>query len=271
MRLLLASWLVGLVALAVAVAALLSPRTLAHATASTMPTPDHIVVVIMENHSFSQIIDGNDAPFIQDLAQRGALFTRSFGLIHPSQPNYLALFSGSTHGVTDNDDHTLDETTLADVLNRKDKTFIGYMEEGSPRKHNPWQSFRSSRNMERRFDDFPRSFAELPTVSFAIPNEQNDMHDGSVERGDRWLDQSLGRYAEWSRQNNSLLILTFDEDDDRSHNRIPTLFVGDGVVPGRYDQRIDHYSVLRTILALQGLPPLAQTVFAEPISGIWRK
>lgn len=271
MRLFLASWLVGLVALAVAAAALLSPRTLAHTTASTMPTPDHIVVVIMENHGFSQIIDGNDAPFVHDLAQRGALFTRSFGLVHPSQPNYLALFSGSTHGVTDNDDHTLDGITLADVLNGRDKTFIGYMEEGSPRKHNPWQSFRSSRNRERRFDNFPRSFAELPTVSFVIPNEQNDMHDGSVERGDRWFDQNLGRYAEWSRHNNSLLILTFDEDDDRSRNRIATLFVGHGVMPGRYDQRIDHYSVLRTILALQGLPPLAQTVFAEPIRGIWRK
>jgi len=271
MRLFLASWLVGLMAFAVAVAVLLSPRTLAHTAALAMPTPDHIVVAVMENRSFSQIIDGNDAPFIQDLAQRGALFTRSFGLVHPSQPNYFALFSGSTYGVTDDDDHTLDGTTLADVLKNRGKTFIGYLEEGSPRKHNPWQSFRSSRNMERRFDDFPRSFAELPTVSFVIPNEQNDMHDGSVERGDRWLDQNLGRYAKWSRHNNSLLILTFDEDDDRSHNRIPTLFVGDSVVPGRYDRRIDHYSVLRTMLALHSLPPLDQTVFAEPISGIWRK
>lgn len=238
--------------------------------ATPMPAPDHIVVVVLENHSFSQIIDGNDAPFIQELAQGGALFTRSFAHTHPSQPNYFALFSGSTHGVTDNNDHTLDGPTLADALAGRGKTFLGYAEDGAPRKHKPWASFRRVEAVGRSFRDFPQDFSTLPTVSFVVPNDQNNMHDGSIAQADRWLGRNLDRYAQWCMTHDSLLVVTFDEDDGSERNRIPTLFVGESVVPGRYDQRIDHYGVLRTILALTDLPPLGRAAFATPISGIWR-
>ncbi len=270
MRFFLAGWLVGLMALAMAGVILLSPRPLAQSRASTVPMLDHVVVTIMENHSFPQIIDGDKASFIKELARRGALFTRSFALFHPSQPNYFALFSGSTHDVTDDDDHMLDGPTLADALKERGKTFTGYIEEGSPRKHNPWQSFPGGQAVERPLSDFPTDFARLPIVSFVIPNERNDMHNGSVEQGDRWLHDHLGSYAEWCLHNNSLLVVTFDEDDGRAKNRIPTIFIGERISAGRYDRRIDHYNVLRTILAMYGLPPLAQTAFAEPITGVWR-
>lgn len=266
----LASWLIGVVALAMAGAVLLSPRSLAQPEQPAMPTPDHIVVTMMENHSFPQIMDGNDAPYIQSLARHGALFTRSFALLHPSQPNYFALFSGSTYDVTDDKDHWLSGPTLADVLQARGKPVIGYIEHGSPRKHNPWESFAGERKVERPLADFPTDFARLPTVSFVIPNEQHDMHDGSVAEADHWLHGHLGAYADWCRRHNSLLIVTFDEDNGQDKNRIPTIFVGDGIVPGHYDERIDHYSVLRTILAMYGLPPLGQTAFASPITDIWR-
>jgi hypothetical protein len=219
---LLVSCLAGLVGPAVVVAILLAPRILARATTLTSPMTDHIVVAIEENHSFSQIINGDEAPFFQELAKRGALFTRSFALMHPSQPNYLALFSGSTHGVTDDAAHSLDGPTLADALKSRGKTFIGYIEDGSPRKHNPWESFRDAQHIGRPLSDFPSDFSKLPTVSFVIPNEQNDMHDGSVTQGDAWLRQHLGRYAEWCMSHNSLFIVTFDEDDDREKNHIAT-------------------------------------------------
>ncbi|HEY6981809.1 alkaline phosphatase family protein [Reyranella sp.] len=262
------SWLGGLVAVATVTAVVLSPRTLARPLAPAA-TPDHIVLAVLENHSYPQIMDGAEAPFIHDLARRGALFTRSFALMHPSQPNYLALFSGSTQGVTDDQDHEFDAVTLADRLKERGKSFAGYVEDGSPRKHNPWESFRRSADVERSFREFPRDFDQLPTVSFVVPDERDDMHDGSIGQGDRWLRDNLGRYVEWSRSHNSLFILTFDEDNDRARNRIATIFAGDGVVPGRYHQRIDHYSVLRTILAMYGLPPLAQTAFATPVDSIW--
>lgn len=74
----------------------------APAVAQPLPRPDHIVIVVEENKSFAQIIGNPDAPYINALAMRGALFTQSYGITHPSQPNYLALFSGSTHGISSN-------------------------------------------------------------------------------------------------------------------------------------------------------------------------
>ncbi len=68
---------------------------------AAVPEPAHTVVVVMENHAYAQIIGSPDAPFINTLAGRGALFTRSYAITHPSEPNYLALFSGSTQGIAD--------------------------------------------------------------------------------------------------------------------------------------------------------------------------
>jgi len=235
------------------------------------PQPDHLIVVILENHSFRQIADNPDARFIRDIAKDGALFTNAYAITHPSQPNYFALFSGSTHDIRDDLSHDLDKPTLAGALRHAHKSFIGYSERGSPRQHNPWESFAESRNSGEDFDEFPDDFAALPTVAFVIPNNNNDMHDGSVRRSDKWLDENLGDYADWCKKHNSMLIITFDEDDDRSYNQIATIFYGAHVAPARYDQRIDHYSVLRAIEEMYGLPLLGKSAGARPIGDIWQK
>src|SRR5713226_5584660 len=67
---------------------------------ASLPLPDHVVIAIEENHAYSQIIGSANAPYLNSLAQQGALFTQSFALSHPSQPNYIQLFSGSNQGVT---------------------------------------------------------------------------------------------------------------------------------------------------------------------------
>jgi acid phosphatase len=64
-----------------------------------LPRPDHIVIVIEENHGYDQIIGAEEAPYINHLAQQAAVFTDAHGVTHPSQPDYLALFSGSRQGV----------------------------------------------------------------------------------------------------------------------------------------------------------------------------
>lgn len=65
-----------------------------------MPRPDHVVVVIMENHSLTNIVGNPDAPYINSLATSGASMTQSSAITHPSQPNDIALFSGSNNGGT---------------------------------------------------------------------------------------------------------------------------------------------------------------------------
>ena len=240
-------------------------------TTDPLPLPDHVVLVLMENHSFDQILGDTSATtiFLRKLADEGANFTNAFAITHPSEPNYFALFSGSTQGVRDDGRYDFDAPTLAGALAGAHKSFVGYVEPGSPRKHNPWESFADSRHVEQMMARFPTEFADLPTVAFVVPDLDNDMHDGSIAQGNHWIEKHLAAYADWAQTHNSLLIVTFDEDDDGPQNRIPTIIVGAHVTPGRYTQRIDHYSVLRTILAMYGLPPLATTANASPITGIW--
>ena len=252
---------------------------------TTIPMPSHVVVVIEENHSYSEIMGSPQAPYINTLASEGAVFTHSYGVTHPSEPNYLALFSGSTYGVTtDTCPLTFSSGALESQLHAAGKTFKGYSEElpsvGSmvctykeyARKHVPWADFSIGKSADNLpFSYFPTSnFASLPTVSFVIPDLIDDMHDGSIQQGDAWLQQHLLNYITWARNNNSLLILTFDEDDSTAGNHILTLFVGPMVKPGKYTQTINHYNVLRTIEQMYKLPYLDKAATATPITNIWK-
>jgi phospholipase C len=258
------------------------------AHAEKLPRPDHVVIVIEENHGFSQIMDKrNRASYIQALAKRGMLFTDSHGVTHPSLPNYLALFSGSTQGVTnDSCKHSFNNDNLASSLLHGGFSFVTYSESlpetgdlgcasgAYQRKHNPasnWQGTRLPAEINQRFADFPRDFSRLPTVSFVIPDQNNDMHDGSVEDADQWLKTHIEPYVTWALRHNSLLILTWDEDDFRAENHVATILVGPMVKPGVSMQRIDHYSVLRTLLDFYDLPALGESRDAEPIRGVWKK
>ncbi len=257
------------------------------AHAGQLPRPDHVVVVIEENRGYSQIMDArNSSSYIHALAKRGALFTQSYGVTHPSQPNYLALFSGSTQGVNNNScSHRFDSANLASSLLDKGLSFATYSESlpavgdatcgagAYQRKHNPvvnWQGAKIPADLNRRFADFPADFAKLPTVSFVVPDLNNDMHDGTFEAADSWLKKHIGPYADWAMKHNSLLILTWDEDNFQEGNRIVTILVGPMVKAGSSDQRIDHYNVLRTLLDFYGLPAIGESRNAETIKRIWK-
>jgi len=95
------------------------------------------------------------------------------------------------------------------------------------------------------------------------PNNAHDMHDGSIAQGDAWLEQNLSDYAEWAEDNNSLLMVTFDEGQDDGENHIPLIVYGAGVVPGEYDQPGDRYDLLRTIESYYGLAPLGHAAQGE--------
>ena len=270
-----------------------SPASAVSGSTLHLPRPDHIVIVIEENHSYSQIIDSPDAPYINSLAAQGAVFTQSFGVTYPSKPNYLALFSGSTQGITDNTcPHTLTTPNLGHALLQAGLTFTGYSEDlpsaGSliciagdyARKHNPWVNWQDSQahglpaTANQPMTAFPTDFSSLPTVSIIVPNQVNDMHHGkdpeTIQRGDQWLKDHLEAYVQWAQQHNSLLIVTWDEDDKKEHNRIATLVIGPMVRAGHYDQRINHYNVLRTIEDLYGLPHSGASAEAAPINVIWK-
>jgi len=80
----------------------------------------------------------------------------------------------------------------------------------------------------------------------------------------------LSGYVSWAMTHNSLLIVTWDEDDGTAANQIPTIFAGQQVRPGRYPQRITHYSVLATIEAAYRLTRDSSAASTAPINYIWR-
>src|SRR4029077_12216629 len=97
-------------------------------------------------------------------------------------------------------------------------------------------------------------FTQLPTLSIVVPNLQDDMHDGTIAMGDTWLQTNLSAYAKWPQSHNSLLVVTWDEDNNTPTNQIPTIFAGQMVNPGQYSETINHYNVLATLETMYGLP-----------------
>ncbi len=259
-------------------------RTEPAASAQAVPRPDHVVVVILENKHRSSVLGNPAAPYLNRLAAQGANLTRSYGVTHPSQPNYLALFSGSQQGVTSNDCPV--SFPRADNLGRQLRaaglSFVGYADAMPSagytgcsagqyrRKHNPWVNFGTlPASTNQPFTAFPSDFSELPTVAFVSPDMCHDMHDCPVSTGDAWLEQHLDGYAQWAKTHNSLLVVTFDENAGGTVNQIATLVVGQSVRPGSYAEQVNHYSVLRTIEDAYGLAPLGHAATATPLRSIW--
>ena len=276
---------------------------------STLPSYDHIVIVVEENKDYDQITGSTAAPYLNKLASEGASLLRMFAEEHPSEGNYFWLFSGGNQGVGFFDQvprAKLPASSLGEQLIKKRLSFKGYSQSlpaiGSEfdvtppgcrypcvygRKHVPWISFANVPNgttvetsSNLRFADFPRDYTRLPTVAFVIPDLDHDMHNGtakdSVPAGDLWLQQNLDGYHQWAKSHNSLLIVTFDENDDKGgyrgltdpsvspdhdksrhdlQNRIATIFAGAHVKPNYAEPAgMTHVNILRTIEAMYGLP-----------------
>ncbi|HXH38729.1 MAG TPA: alkaline phosphatase family protein [Thermoanaerobaculia bacterium] len=211
------------------------------AGAQQLPRPDHIVIVIEENKAYTDVMGSSAAPYINSLPARGALMTNYTGLHHPSQPNYLELFSGNEQGVCTDTCPTaasIKAPNLAASLLAASRTFVGFAEnlpdpvtcgptsQQYARKHCPWLDFAGiPKSASQKFTAFPTTaagFAKLPTVAIVIPDLFDDMHSAKtsggnpvtkeVAQGDAWLKSHLDAYATWAATHNSLLIITWDED-----------------------------------------------------------
>jgi acid phosphatase len=266
------------------------PPSLAQAVLSRVPglpkTPRSVIVIVEENQSYEKILDDPDsASYIASLAKEGALFTRSYGVGHPSQPNYFALFAGRVNLDGDSCPATTmpaDAPNLGAELLTAHRTFRAYVEDlpspGYPgcasgeyaRKHAPWTQFANVPARDAVPFSYLRSYDALPDVAFIIPNLVHDMHSASVADGDAWLRQNVDPLVAWAKRHDALVILTWDESESLVTNHIPTIFVGPMVRPGRYAEVVTHYRVLRTIEDLFGLPHAGHAAEAAPITNVWR-
>jgi phosphatidylinositol-3-phosphatase len=171
------------------------------------------------------------------------------------------------------------------------------------RRHCPWLVAPNGLQHARSFDDFPTTpagFAALPPFTMVTPDLVNDMHslpDGVqmpacvsqtpylTWAGDYWLNTKLSAYAQWALANNSLLVITFDENDDAGvegydegaglrppNNHIATILYGAGVQPGSNGGNTvyNHYDLQKTLLQMLGKKPVGNAVRASTITGIWK-
>ena len=263
-------------------------------TGTALPRFDRVVVVVFENKEFEQVVGNADAPTFASLARRYARLTNYRGVAHPSLPNYLALVSGSTQGVTsDCTSCRVSAINLADTLERAGKSWKTYAE-GLPRagftgdwagryarKHNPFLYFTDVASSPVRLGrivplgTFDRDLAagRLPDFSLVVPDLCHDMHDCSIATGDAWLGTFLRPLLRSSALGNGAVFVVFDEgtSSQGGGGHVPALVLGPRVRPeSQTSTLLDHYGLLRTIESAWHLPLLGRSGSARPITGIWR-
>jgi acid phosphatase len=240
----------------------------------------------MENKERGAVLGSKDAPYITGLARTYANAPNSYAIRHPSLPNYLALVSGSTQGITsDCTGCDANGPNLGTQLSAKGISWRSYLE-GLPKpcfngafagryakKHDPFAYWASTRCGHRAsFDVLDRDLRRgtLPPFALVVPDLCHDMHDCSVAVGDRYLSVLVPRLLK-ALGPRGYLVLTFDEGSSSVHGggRIPTIVAGPGVVRGRtLASTVTHYGVLRTIEDTFGLAHLGAA--ADPRNGSLR-
>ncbi|KAJ3012077.1 UNVERIFIED_CONTAM: hypothetical protein HDU68_001390 [Siphonaria sp. JEL0065] len=229
------------------------------------------MVILLENEDQVDVIAD---PYFKSLAAKGYNMGNYYGIAHPSQPNYIAMVSGSTQGCTNDSNININARSVADLLESKGLTWKAY-NEAYPgncylssssgkyyRKHNPLLSFTNIQTNPARCAKIVNSSqlssdaasGNLPNYAFYTPDQNNDGHDTSIAYTSSWLQGFLEPKLSDPAYANTLFHIVFDESASTSPNQIYSVFVGKGVTTGTVDNtKYDHYSGLATVENLFGL------------------
>jgi acid phosphatase len=224
-----------------------------------------VLVFMVENHSLAQMRVG--MPRTYAFASQHAYGTGYRAIRHPSLPNYIAIAAGSTLGVRDDANpsrHRLTENNVFRQALRAGRTAKVYAD--SMRRpcaltnhgryavrHNPWSYFSAPRDRAacRRYDVNAAHLARdaaagtLPNVGFVIPNVVHDAHDGTLGQADAWISRRIADVTagpDW-RSGRLAIVVTADEDDGHSRNRVLTVVATVDQAPRVVTARLNHYSL----------------------------
>jgi acid phosphatase len=262
------------------------------------PQFKHVYLLVLENEEYGSLVGSGNAPFLNGLIAKYGLATNYFGVAHPSQPNYLALFSGSTQGVTDDGNHDISAANLADQLETAHKTwsvfaqdypggcFAGASQSGGgegigaagsyARKHDPAISFTDISSNPSRCSRISNLAAFDPAAAdfeLIVPNQCNDMHSCPIATGDAFLRTFVPRITSSPAFAGSVLFITTDEGTTNANGggQVATIVVSPLAKNGFSSAvRHDHYSLLRTIEDSWGLPCLGQACSATDMAEFFR-
>ncbi|WP_270889099.1 alkaline phosphatase family protein [Pedococcus sp. 5OH_020] len=239
---------------------------------------DKLLVVVVENHSLGQM--RRQMPYTYGLAQQYGYADHYTAIRHPSLPNYLAIASGSTHGVRDDDApaaHLLSGASVFGAAVAAGRTAGVYVDAMSSPcqsassgryavKHNPWPYFTAERALCDR-DDLPLSVLErtvregaLPSAGMIVPDLCHDAHDCSLLVADTWFRTVMERVMagpDW-RSGRLAVVLTADEDDRTAGNRVLTVVAHPSLRHVVVAQPLTHYSLTRLYAEVTGTSPLGR-------------
>lgn len=241
--------------------------SVAKPTPSPTPTPTHVFVIVLENTSYQLALR---QPYIAGLGRQYGLATNYFAISSPSLPNYLAMTSGSTWGIRDDNFHQLPATGLGNQLTKAGISWKAYTEGftgdcfNSPYpyalKHNPFAYYGGAcpPNVVPMSDLTADLTGQVPQLSWITPGMCNDGHDCGVARSDRWLSQAvpeIQRSKAW--QQGGVLFITWDEGSGDS-SQVALLVVARNV-RGHLTMPLNHYSLLATISDRLGVARLGES------------
>ena len=270
------------------------PSPSPHAPTAAPPARgiSHVVVVWMENEEASSITRSS-MPYLYGLSQTYGRADSFYAVSHPSLPNYLAFWSGSTHGVADDSDYNLSGESLSSQFAAAGLSWKTYAQDypdssgchtastysggvDGPgvagtyaRKHVPAMSFTSVSGSGQCADIQPLArFDPGVNLAFVVPNLCNDMHDCSHSTGDAFLKELLPRVFDAPDWAHTLLVVSFDEGTSGEHGggRVFTMVAHKGLAGVTSSTVHDHYGLLRTIEDIFGLHCLRQACAAAPLT-----
>jgi hypothetical protein len=273
-------------------------------TSGQVPVFSHVIVMIFENEEITNIIGNSSLSNFNGLAQQYALLTNDYAVAHPSLPNYIALTSGDTQGITsDCTNCFINATNLPDLVESSGRTWKDYMEDmpaactlgdfgDYAQKHNPFIYYDDIRTDAIRCQqhDVPLTQLDidlqnraLPSFAWITPNLCNDGHNCGAAVADKFLGMEVNKIISFPAfDQNSLLVVTFDEGTSnqsccglpgQAGGKVATILISGLVKPGFQDTTAySHYSILKTIENSWGLSELGHSNDAQTnlISDVWK-
>jgi phosphatidylinositol-3-phosphatase len=197
----------------------------------------HVLIVVEENHSYSDVIGNSSMPYLNRLATTYAYAQAYYANTHPSIGNYFMLTTGQ---IISNDDGFSSEVTADNIVRhliKAGKTWKEYSEDlpsvgytggdsdGYAEHHNPLSYFSDVREDVTQaqnlvpFAQFATDLANhsLPNYSFIVPNNDDNAHDGTLAEADSWLQSNIDplvQSSDFNTPGGGLLIVVFDESVD---------------------------------------------------------
>jgi len=238
----------------------------------------HVVWILMENKAYSEIIGSSSAPYINSIARECGVATNYAAVAHPSLPNYIALTSGSTQGISDDNPPSAHPLNVPSIFSQLGTGGWRALDESMPGncdtsdaypyavRHNP-AAYYTNIAAQCAAQDVP--LGSPPDVSapftFITPNVCDDMHDCSVATGDAWLSRELPLILGSSQylSGTTAVFITWDEDDNSASNHVATLVISPSTPRGMQSgAAFTHYSLLRTTESMLGLGLLGNAATA---------